>query len=121
MGRNFDPFREMKKLPDLLNKKIETFLSGYKRPFSNIRHGIDSVSVEMRLPNTDKKDINLDIDYVKLTVRTDGNSKNRGEQFFRIIYLPPGLAVERARAAYVNNLLSINIPKNKKRLRVKID
>jgi len=122
MAREWDPFHDMKRLPDLINKRIDKLISGYKKPFSNIRQGIDSVSVEVKLPGIEKKDIALDVDYTRVIIRT-GNGKRKGstgDKYFRAIYLPSGLSIEKAKATFTDGLLRVAIPKDKKSVRVKI-
>ena len=120
MPKQWDPFGEFKKFQGTINKKIDFIFSGYKKPFSNIRHNQDSVFIDIKLPEIDKKNILLETDFAKIIVMATKKIENGNEKYYRVLYLPPGLDVERAKAKFSDDFLNITIPKKKARKRIQI-
>lgn len=119
MAKAWDPFKEISKFQKTLNKKIDVLFAEYKKPFSNIRHSKDFVSVEVKLPGIEKKDkMVIEADHTKLIIGAKNKSGN--ERYYRVIYLPPGLDIERAKANFKDNLLKIHIPKSRLKRKIKI-
>jgi len=120
MPKPWYPFEEFKKLQGTINKKIDFIFSDYKKPFSNIRHNQDSVFIDIKLPEADKRKIILETDFSKIVVMAAKKLDHGKEKYYRSIYLPPGLDIERAKAKFSDDSLNIVIPKKKSRKRIKI-
>ncbi|MFH1591994.1 MAG: Hsp20/alpha crystallin family protein [Candidatus Woesearchaeota archaeon] len=122
MAKAWDPFKEIANFQKKINKKVGNLVGGYKKPFSNIRHSQYFVSVDVKLPGIDRKEsIVLDADHTKLIVGAiDRSRASKDNRYRRVIYLPPGLLIEKAKAKFNDGLLSIYIPKSKVKKRVKI-
>lgn len=122
MARTWDPFKEISNFQRAVNKKMETLVGGYKKPFSNIRHSQYFVSVDVKLPGIARKEgILIEADHTKLIVGAANRTRNPDDnKYRRVIYLPPGLVIEKAKAKFNDGLLSIYIPKSRVRKRIKI-
>ncbi|MEK6826671.1 MAG: hypothetical protein AABX90_03510, partial [Nanoarchaeota archaeon] len=83
MAKAWDPFKEISKFQKTLNKKIDVLFAEYKKPFSNIRHSKDFVSVEVKLPGIEKKDkMVIEADHTKLIIGAKNKSGN--ERYYRV-------------------------------------
>ncbi|MBI2498828.1 Hsp20/alpha crystallin family protein [Candidatus Woesearchaeota archaeon] len=128
----WDPFKEMKRVQDRINKKVNSLMGGYKKPYSNITQNPKNVVINVELPGIKKKNIFLDVNDEKLVVKADENSRKIKEKediyseidkslgYYRSIVLPKGLAVDKTEAKLSGKVLKIRIPKRKTSKKVSI-
>ncbi|MEK6951927.1 MAG: Hsp20/alpha crystallin family protein [Nanoarchaeota archaeon] len=123
---DWDPFKEMKRVHDRINKKVNSLIGGYKKPYSNITQNPKSVIINVELPGIKKKNIFLDVNDEKLIVKAEENSRNdypeieKALGFYRSIILPKGLSVDKTEAKFSGKVLKIKIPKRKTSKKVSI-
>ena len=137
----WDPFEEMKKFRKEIEKTFEEF---YKKPvFKAIKRPLmrepltdvieteTSVVAKVELPGVDKKDIDLKITEnmlgIKAEKKHEAEVKRKGffrqersyAGFQRAFTLPAKVIPEKAKAEFKDGVLTITIPKKKKKLEKK--
>ncbi len=126
MAQEWDPFVEILKLQTRLNERIGLAFKGFRKPHSHVSHSAKKVEIEVKLPNTSKKDVKLKINPKAVIIQAERKTRKskktksdytKSEEysgFFRKIYLSPGLDVKNAKAKFSNGNLKILIPKKNK-------
>lgn len=144
--KRWEPFKEMRSLWDQVDRLFGDFFGrfplerrvqaiGY--PSVDVEETKDSVIVTAELPGINKKEINITLGEDTLTVSGEkkrekeekGRTFYRAERsygsFERTIPLPCEIETNKAKAAFENGILTINLPKSEKAKRkevsVKID
>lgn len=128
----WDPFKDMKRVQDQLNKRVNEFIGLYKKPYSNITQNPRFVIINVELPEIKKKNIFLQVNDDKLVVKAENKSRVVKEKkgsyyeaekaygYYRAITLPKGLAIDKTRAKFSGKVLKIVIPKRKMSKKVSI-
>lgn len=121
----YDPWREMSRLQDEVNRMFDLtgFGSGHVRPALNIWTNPDTALITAELPGYNPDDIDISIvnDQLKLTGsrprpdKKDGDQLHRQErhfgQFMRTVRLPFKVDSKRVQAEFSNGVLSISLPR----------
>ncbi|MFH0936496.1 MAG: Hsp20/alpha crystallin family protein [Candidatus Woesearchaeota archaeon] len=107
-----------KEFKKLLKETIKPQFQVYKKPRSDVIQNSKGVSIMVKLPGINKKDIKLNIDESKIFLKAEkrGGIKNNNEYykgFIRKIQLPSKLKINEAKVEFNNKTLKINIPKGK--------
>lgn len=128
----WDPFREVKKVKDQINRGVSNLVGGYKKPYSNITQNPRWVVINIELPDIRKRNIILEVNDERLVVRAENSSRmvekgknsyyeaDRSYGYHRTITLPKGLAVDKTEAKFIGKVLKIRIPKRKTSKKVSI-
>lgn len=128
----WDPFKNMRRVQDQINKGVSNLVSGYKKPYSNITQNPRWVVINVELPDIRKRNIILEVNDERLVVRAENSSKtvekgknsyyeaDRSYGYYRAITLPKGLAVDKTEARFIGKVLKIRIPKRKTSKKVSI-
>jgi len=94
-----------------INKSVS---QKYKKPSCEISQGKDYLSIKVDLPEMVKRDVMLNITHDYLEVLAEKKSKRKGYKGYRrVISIPPGLVIDRAKAKFGRNKLTVKIPKLK--------
>lgn len=126
---DWDPFKGMKRVQDRINKGVNSLMGAYKKPYSNITQNPKNVTINVELPRIKRRDIFLELNDEKLSVKAEDTSRRvKGSDpeieaalgFYRAIVLPKGLAVDKTEAKFSGNVLKIKIPKRKTYKKVSI-
>lgn len=128
----WQPFRELSSLQDRMNRLFDDFLGDRNQlegpaagwaPAVDIFEDKDKVVLKADLPGIEEKDISLDVDGNRLTLKgerrmekeTKEENYHRVEraygQFVRSFTLPNTVDVENIKASYKNGVLEVSLPK----------
>jgi len=111
-----------KNLNLFVNRINRTFFEDYKRPKTNISQNTKGITINIELPEIDKKNIHLHIDESKVDIYANKKIKRIKKRrdiietkisfkgFHRTITLPTGIDINKADAQWKNNNLSIKMP-----------
>lgn len=127
MADIFEQFKKIQK--NLINNFNKAFSTEFKKPMSDISQNSKEVTINIKLPGVNKKDVILDIKKDKINLRAEKKQKKVKKTkksyskkqsysgFYRSMPLPKNLNVDKAKAIFKNNMLTIKIPKlkNKKK------
>lgn len=128
-----DIYDQIKKMQSDMFKALETaFSSDLKKPMSDISQNPKFVTVNIKLPGVNKKNIVVNVTRKKVEIKAEVKKRKvkRGRKkvskqesfkgFYRSISLPENLDIDRATSVFKNNTLTIKIPKIKvKKVRVR--
>ncbi len=134
MLTRWEPFREMRRLHDLLDRVVEeAWLSPTQ--YEEEREGLapvdlyetdDEIVVKAIMPGMNANDINISVDRDVLTIRgerketreTNGKEGRnyhlreiRFNRYFRSLRLPTMVDADKAKAEFVNGILTLTLPK----------
>jgi HSP20 family protein len=121
-----EPFRAMNLIQDEINRLFDSTLTAAPglHPPVNVRAGEDEAVVTAELPGLNAADIRLFMQDERLLIEgerkeftpKEGETVHRSERFFgpfsRSIALPFRVDADRIRAAYVNGILTVRLPKH---------
>lgn len=128
----WQPFRELNSLQERMNRLFEDFLGERNQlegpatgwaPAVDICEDSEKVVLKADLPGIDEKDISLDVDGNRLTLKgerrmekeTQEENYHRVEraygQFVRSFTLPNTVDVENIKASFKNGVLEVSLPK----------
>ena len=128
----WQPFRELNSLQERMNRLFEDFLGERNQlegsatgwaPAVDICEDSEKVVLKADLPGIDEKDISLDVDGNRLTLKgerrmekeTQEENYHRVEraygQFVRAFTLPNTVDVENIKASFKNGVLEVSLPK----------
>lgn len=127
----FDPFEEMRRLQERLNRLFEDFerisprIVRFELPVDVIDEG-DSIRVVADLPGFNKEDIEIWVENGDLVIKAERKEKEEEKErnyirrerrygrIYRRVSLPADVDVENVRASYNNGVLEVIIPKTEK-------
>jgi HSP20 family protein len=131
----FDPFEELRRMQDRLNRLFEEFERTTRRFITteefvelpvDIIDEDDKIKVIADLPGFKKKDIGIHIEngYLVIRARRKEEKKEEGRgyirqerrygEIYRRIALPTEVNVEEVKATYNNGVLEVTLPKSEK-------
>ncbi|KPM32727.1 Small heat shock protein [Croceitalea dokdonensis DOKDO 023] len=108
---------------DLSSVFTSNFNTGMTLPKVNIRETKDSYFVDMAVPGMRKEDFHIDLDNQMLSISTETNEENQGNEenhirrefgyasFKRSFSLPETIEEDKIKAQYSEGILSIHLPK----------
>lgn len=129
----WDPFKEMRRLWDEVDRLFEDFLSGSRRreiaswvPAVDVEETENEIIVKAEVPGLKKEDIKVSLTEDNLVI--SGERKEEKEEkaknyhrkeifvgkFYRSIPLPVEVQPDKAKATYENGILKIILPKSEK-------
>ncbi len=133
--RYFDPFSEMRRLLDSIERAFEDlwpepvydfekgFREIYREPYVDVFEADKEVVVTVELPGVRKEDIDLtvreDSVEIKAEVKREEEKKEEGsyehrkmfQKYYTVVPLPCEVVPDKAKATYNNGVLEIRIPK----------
>jgi HSP20 family protein len=133
--RYFDPFSEMRRLLDSIERAFEDlwpepvydfekgFREIYREPYVDVFETDKEVVVTVELPGVRKEDIDLtvreDSVEIKAEIKREEEKKEESgyqhrkmfQKYYTVIPLPCEVVPEKTRATYNNGVLEIRIPK----------
>lgn len=137
----WDPFEEMKKMRKEIERTFEDFYKKpvfkaekkpmMREPLTDIMETDDSVVAKIELPGVDKKDIDLKITDNMLGIKAEKKHEEEVKKkgffrqersyigFQRAFTLPAKVYPDKAKAEFKNGILTVEIPKEKKKLEEK--
>ena len=97
---------------DAFTDKINSFLGGFEKPFSNITLSNKKTVINVDLPKIKRKDLDLTINEDSVTVKAEVGKKNSKSYrvYYREIQLPAGVNTDRAVKRFRRGSLTIEIP-----------
>ena len=96
---------------DAFTDKINSFLGGFEKPFSNITLSNKKTVINVDLPKIKRKDLDLTINEDLVTVKAEVGRKNSRNYrvYYREIQLPAGVNVNKAVKRFRSGDLTIEI------------
>ena len=148
--RYFDPFSEMRRLLDSIERAFEDLWSEpvydfergfkdireiYREPYTDVFETGNEVVVTVELPGVRKEDIDLTVreDTVEISAEVKREEEKKEEEgyerrrmfqkYYTVIPLPCEVVPDQAKATYNNGVLEVRIPKAKvsKGTKVKVE
>ena len=132
MDKTFENFFKRKPFERAFSS-MERAFKAFKEPLSEVTEKDNNVVVNVELPGVEKKDIILQVtnDHVEVRAGKNSNTKIQKKDYYkeeksyrgfhRVITLPVEVKADEARADYKNGVLTLTIPKLKKKLVKKIE
>lgn len=134
----FDPFEEIKRIQERLNRLFEDFerigprVVRLEVPIDVLDEG-DKIRVIADLPGFNKEDIEVYVEDGDLVIRAERKEEREEKEvnylrrerkvgrIYRRISLPKDIDFERVKANYNNGILEVVIPKSEKRKVIKVE
>lgn len=125
MAKTVDPIDKIFRLHSRINESFSRAFMNYRRPHSHISQSYRGVEVEIKLPEMNKSDIDLQINPRAVIIKAEKKTKKSKKTktsfykskeintYYRKIPISPGLDVKKSKARFSNGTLKIRIPKKR--------
>lgn len=132
----WDPFEEIKKIRKEMDNLFKNFgkismSKGLKlrEPLTDIINKKDEIIVNVELPGIDKRDINLVMEDDRIEIKAEKKEEKETKRkdyykqeryykgFYKSFTLPASINPDKAKAKFINGVLTINLTKTKGKLK----